>query len=485
MINITQLFNNNFISKRKKEDETFFRINALVSLLICFTVILLNNYLIYSFLLLSGFILYIRYGINVILALALILLLTVTSSLGEGTRLLVQIFSFTVLGFYFFFRFGFSSNRFPKIPKELNLFFIFFLISLSLSFIMSDFQQVAMLYLARIFIFFVITYLVYSLIENQSSIKMLLTVLFIVSSIITFSIFYELALNNFNFLDFSINMYFRSGGLISNVNAAAGLFAITFPLTVVLLFGVFNNKTKMALKVFGAIILVGIILTNSRAAYISILASLLFILYNLKRKYFYTLLIGLALILFSIIILPPLNEFFTLFLRVQDGISYREYLWRLAFDIIDHNWAFGVGPGAYGQVMFKYFPVMLDSWQGIVFTNLFNVTNAGNVSHNFYLGFFAELGIMGLITSLLLPSVFIWISYKTIKWYKIAKDNYYYLAIGITSVGLGLFIRANLDNVSIITNGYLTTDLPFWIVFSILTFLFLQSKKEQSIEQNV
>ena len=482
MININKLFNNNFFSRRKQEEGTFFGITVLVSLLLCFTVILLNNYLIYSFLLLSGFILYIRYGIKVIIALALILLLTVTSSLGDGTRLLVQIFSFTILGFYFFLRFGFLSNRFPKLPKELNLFFIFFLISLSLSFIVSDFQQVAIPYLARIFVFFVITYFVYSLIENQSSIQMLLTVLFIVSIIITFSIFYELALNNFNFLDFSINMYFRSGGLIPNVNAAAGLFAITFPLTVVLLFGEFNNKTKMALKVFGAIIIVGIILTNSRAAYISLVFSLMFILYNLKRKYFNTLLIGLAFIILSIIILPPLNEFFTLFLRVQDGISYREYLWRLAFDIIDHNWAFGIGPGAYGQVMFKYFPVMLDSWQGIVFTNLFNVTNAGNVSHNFYLGFFAELGILGLITSLLLPSVFFCISYKTIRWYKKAEKNYYYLTIGITSVGLGLFIRANLDNVSIITNGYLTTDLPFWIVFSILTFLFLQSKKEQGIE---
>lgn len=462
----------------------FNKTHILIAMILSAIILAVDKFLIYSFFIVPIILLYIRFDIKTILNISLILMLTVTSSLGEEIRLAVQLFSYGVFGIYFLSRFGFEIRRYPKLPSEIILFLAFYFLSIIISFIFSDFQRIGFDYISRILLFFQIAYLVYCTIENEDSIKKLIIVVFLVASIISLSIFYELALNNFNFLDFEISMYFRSGGLIPNVNAAAGLFAISFPIAVVLLFGDFDKKIKNILKVFIIIIFIGIILSNSRAAYISLIISISFILFNLKRRLFNYVLIGLFLLALIFFVIPPLNEFLTLFLRLQDGISYREYLWKLSLDIINDNWVFGVGPGAFGQVMFKYFPVMLDSWQGVVFKNLFDVTNAGNVSHNFYLGFFAELGMLGLITSILLPIIFFRIAVQTIRWYKKIRNNYYFLTLGITSVGLGLFVRANLDNVSIITNGYITTDLPFWIVFSILIFIFLQSKKEQGIIKN-
>ena len=125
----------------------------------------------------------------------------------------------------------------------------------------------------------------------------------------------------------------------------------------------------------------------SRSAIISVIVSLLFILFYLNKKYF-KVLIGCLFILFLLyLFVDPLNEFISVVLRVERGLTRRDYLWQISTGIIKDNFWFGVGPGSWGKEMFNYFPVLLNSFKGKLFIQLYEQTGGFNNSHNFYLEF--------------------------------------------------------------------------------------------------
>lgn len=464
----------NFFSKKGR---IHFSLQITINcLLLAFITLMLGNYIYAIILVIPIVLLYFKFDKHLLVVLSLVSLLTVTSRLGVELRLAIQIMSYSVLIFLFLVNYGLDYNNFPTLPKELKVFFVFLYSTIIVSFIFSAYQDASWIFIARLSLFFVVVYLVYSTLTSYESIKVLLLILFIVASVVSLGIFIDLAQSGFIFLDFAKATYFRSGGLIANVNAAGGLLAITVPLALIIMLIERKLKHRIIASVLVFILGIGIILSMSRAAYISIIISVLFILFKLRRNIFNNLIVFLFILLFLSLIIPPLNEIVTFYFRVGDGLSNREYLWAMTIDIIRDYWIIGVGPGAYGQVMFKYFPVMLGSWQGIIFKDLFIVTEAGNVSHNFYLGFWAEMGIPGLISSIILPIVYLRMAFSTMNRYKLVNLKLYSLLVGITSIGLGMFTRAHLDNVNIITNGFITTDLPFWIIFGILSFLFLKTE---------
>ena len=74
--------------------------------------------------------------------------------------------------------------------------------------------------------------------------------------------------------------------------------------------------------------------------------------------------------------------------------------------MLKDHWLFGIGPGSYGYEMYNYFPVMLNSWIGKVIIETNVMTGGNNNSHNFFLVFFTDMGVLGLLTALALPVVF-------------------------------------------------------------------------------
>jgi hypothetical protein len=52
------------------------------------------------------------------------------------------------------------------------------------------------------------------------------------------------------------------------------------------------------------------------------------------------------------------------------------------------------------------------------------------------------------------------------------KKNYY-LAVGIFSMGIGIFTRALFESTGLLSNGWIIRDLPFWICFAILIHLYV------------
>jgi len=123
---------------------------------------------------------------------------------------------------------------------------------------------------------------------------------------------------------------------------------------------------------------------------------------------------------------------------------------------------------------------MMDSGVSWFMTELQEMLPMNNNSHNFYLMFFSDMGILGFVTSLMLPVVFFIISFRTTKQLSVADGKIYYIIIGIIAAGIGLFIRGLFEAIGLIFYGYITADLPFWILFGILIFTYFRLKKNQN-----
>ena len=146
-------------------------------------------------------------------------------------------------------------------------------------------------------------------------------------------------------------------------------------------------------------------------------------------------------------------------------------------NIIKDNPILGAGPAATKYEMYKELPFMLGSAAEQYISVHINQIEFGH-AHNFYLFFLADMGIPGLITALFLPYVFISLSVKTIRKFKNINNEYYWLTMGITAAGIGLFIRGLFEWGNLISYGTLESDLPFWIIFIILIYLYQISGTE-------
>jgi len=422
----------------------------------------------------------IGYGRKFLISIILVSLLSFASDINLSIRLIIQIFGFAGLLYLFLDKYGLKSSSYPNIPSLVKGFLILLYISMIVSIVFSNHPLDGMFLLLRVSIFFLIAYTFYSFLNSFNDIELIIKGLIIACVVISFGIYYQLITEGFNLFDFANNSQIRIAGFNSNINASAGVFAAVLPVITSLFFYKKERIYKAALGLIILFIVVALLLTNSRAAILSIIISTIILLFQLRRKLF---LISISVILSIILIvyfLEPLSEFFILLLRLESGMSFREYYWKLSTNIINDNLIFGIGPGNYRYVMFDYYPVMMDSGVSWFMTELQEMLPMNNNSHNFYLMFFSDMGILGFVTSLMLPVVFFIISFRTTKQLSVADGKIYYIIIGIIAAGIGLFIRGLFEAIGLIFYGYITADLPFWILFGILIFTYFRLKKNQN-----
>jgi len=378
--------------------------------------------------------------------------------------------SYAGLSYLFLKKYGFVFNNYPKIPREVIYFISLLYISMFVSSVFSKHVLTGFLQIIKISTLFYIVYLLYGLIESVKEIKIIISGLFTASVIMALSTIWQLFETGFNFLELSESHHFRSSGLLSNVNAVAGYFVITVPVFIVLLFAEKTRRLKYCFIIIIIINSLGLLIVSSRGGMLALLGSLIYIFSILKRK----LLLIMMAIIFSIVLvifISPWGTYIQTLFRLEQGFSQRDYLWQLSLDMIKNNIFFGVGPGSWGTEMFNYFPVMLDSFQGKLFIDLYGMTEGFNNSHNFYLVFFSDMGILGFITAISLPIVYFRVGFKTINKIKKRNKNLYIMLIGAMAVGVAMFIRSFFEGISLITFGWLTVDLPFWIIFLIVIYV--------------
>jgi O-antigen ligase len=227
------------------------------------------------------------------------------------------------------------------------------------------------------------------------------------------------------------------------------------------------KSTKFFILLALIVLLTGLILSYSRAAWISLIVALVFaliLIYKIKLKW---LVLG-ALALLALFYVNSSEIFWKLEKNKQDSstniaehvqsisnittdASNLERLnrWNSALRLFKEHPFWGIGPGTY---QFLYAPYQHSREKTIISTNAGDRGNA----HSEYIGPLTEQGIIGLISIL---SIFITIIYTGIKVYKRSRDKQVKLLSVVFLSGLITYMVHGF------LNNFLDTDkasVPFW-----------------------
>lgn len=443
-----------------------------LSLLLSFVAVLMGNYVIYGVAVIFIGLLWLLLGEQLLLVLVIISLFTLFAETETSLRTLVHLVDFSVLGYLFIKRFGLTFNSYPRVPKSIVYFILLYYCSMIISMAMSAYPFAGIGLFVRQTIFFILTYLFYALIRNESDIRSYFIAFVIAAIVMASSSLATFVSDPSSLFDFTTGSRERIVGLISNPNNITNFYMVSFPLVLSMLF---LRKNKLSNSISFLLILFlsfALFITLSRSAILGVIASVVVMLYILKRKYFYFLLLSLLFIVLLFIFYEPLNNLASVLFRIERGATGRNYLWAMSLNMIRDHPIFGIGPGAYRYEMFSYFPVMLHSWTGGLFKDIYDMTNGSNLSHNYFLFLFSDLGILGMITAIALPVVYFRIGIKTLKKYKQQARDTYYLIVALFAIGAAMFVRGMVESIGLLYYGAITTDLPFWLVFISLIYYY-------------
>jgi O-antigen ligase len=452
-----------------KDNLTFLGLSIVLSL----PAILLGQNILFALPVIIVIMLSYIFGERFIIAMIIISLFTLVGDLNRALRTIVQIVDVALLVILFLKKFGLNFYSYPLVPKSVRFFVFLYFSSMIISSVMSNYPFAGVGLFANQLAFLIIAYLFYAIISSENDIRFYFTSVFVVACIlVTFSLI-AFSMGEVSLIDIISPNRPRVSAIIGNIEASTNFFVVSFPLVITALFLKKANPNRLLYYFLIFYFSIGLILTMSRSAIIGILVSSAIILFILKRKRFYQLVVSLGLIVLLFFFYPPLNELMTTFLRIESGMSARDYVWKMSMDMISDHTIFGIGPGAYPNEMINYFPYMLNDWWGKLFIYYNEVTGGANLSHNFFLTFFTDMGLLGILTAVSLPIIYFRIGIKAIKKFKNGPDNTYYLIIGLFAAGVSVIVRNLFNSIGLLYVGGIHTDLPFWLVFSSLIYFYM------------
>lgn len=442
----------------------------IISILLSIPTILLGENLIIILPLVVLLLLSVSLGERFVMVIMIVSLFVLVGDINRSLRNIVYVIDFSLLGYFFLRKYGLNFGIYPQIPKPLLFFLIQYFLVMIISSIMSNYPYAGLLIIARQVAFFVIVYVFYALINCVKDIKLYVSSIYIVAFILVSSSLFTFLTEEVSLLEiFSPNRP-RFSAIITNIEASTNFYVVSFPLLISTLILKSKFSEKKLEYFFIIFFTIGLVLTMSRSALIGIVFSTSLILFILKRKRFYQLIFGLTVLVLMFLFVQPLNEILSAFLRIESGMSARDYIWQMSIDIINDHFVFGLGPGAYKYEMMNYFPYMLNDWWGRLFIYISEVSGGANLSHNFFLTFFTDMGVLGFITAIFLPVIYLLIGYNTLLKYKKESINTYYLIVGLFASGSSIILRNLFNGIGLLYVGGIQTDLPFWIIFSSLIY---------------
>ncbi|MEA3494558.1 MAG: O-antigen ligase family protein [Bacteroidota bacterium] len=250
------------------------------------------------------------------------------------------------------------------------------------------------------------------------------------------------------------------------------------------------NKFQNAFALIITIILIaGVSLSYSRAAWISIVVAISFpLLFWLKIKFRGLILIllisGFSIFIFWSQIIQPLrkntsvsstdvSEQVKSISNISTDASNAERInrWNCAIRMFKEKPLFGWGPGTY---MFKYAPFQLAKERTIISTDFGNLGNA----HSEYLGPLSESGFLGMLSFLLLAFTVLYTGMKV--YYKNNSSSFTKVMTILLLMGFVTYLTHG------ILNNFLQTDkasVPFWGFIAIITAMDIYFNKQQKLEK--
>lgn len=359
------------------------------------------------------------------------------------------------------------------LPPAVTCFVIFTILSLLFSSIFSGNPVKGFSATGRQFIFFGFAFLIYKNITGYKELIILVSTVVLAGIVTSSGVFYNLMTQGLIVL-LASEAPIRVTGIFANINVAGGTIAVAL-LAIFFSFFLKNKKPllyKLLLVSVTLFLFAGLVFTNSRAALLTFaLGGTTFILIvypNLRVKFILSILVFLLAVLF----IPPVNEFFSFFLRFEKFLNIRDHLWTMSWETIKANPFFGAGPDQFKDFFFKYITAPSGSYAEFMIKKLYTDAGDTGLSHNFFIFRTTELGIPGLITALWLPGMFIYFGSKVAGKLRLVDWNGFILVTGALSVGTGLFARGFFESIGLLTHGWLMVDLPFWICFMIILFYY-------------
>lgn len=413
------------------------------------------------------------FGQEFLLALSIIIFLIITGPHFENARAYLSTISILTLAFFFFKRYGFDFKCYPKIPNNLLFFIIVLNIILFISASFSADPYVSLNALSRQIIFFVICYFYYSLIVSTKSINGYVNAIFISVFILGISILTDLFRTGFTLFLFE-KIIIRYAGLYENPNYVGLLLLIVIPLNIVFFFRKYkhNNIIKILLMLLLLMHIMLLFISDSRSSIVGTILASLATIFLLRKKIFIRV-IGVILILFLLsLVSKEIVDFVEMYFRVERA-GNREIFWNAGLDIISDHPYIGIGPEQFDKYFFSYMPSLVNQFYDS------KVWSIGRPHpHNFFLLWTSENGIIGFVCSVYIFALFFYYSIKTYMNEKNNRTQYVQFSAAAIGIGIGLLFRAFFEVTGILTYGFITRDLPFWIIFLIVLYLHQNGKSK-------
>ena len=451
----------------------YFEINGnlvLISLLLAAAAVLAMPYQLYIIAAVIFFTLTAKFGERFLITFVIFSYLTIPSDINDFLRILLNIFNILILSYLFFQKYGIEFKKYPLVPKPLMYLFAFTFFTMILSAIMSASLFTGLIEISRTAVFLIIIYYLYSFLSEDKVAFSYFYAMLISAGIITFSLFYEFFKSDKFIYLLSTMGYVTLGGFFTNSTAVGGFLAITVSITLIYLFIDYKKKHLMLTKIFLLLQVIALLLTNARAAIAAAIISSLFMLFFTRRKLFKRIFFALIIFIPLVFLLQNFNTLIDDYFRTNRILeNTRYYLWDMAFGMIGDHPLLGVGPGMFNHYMYTYLPVAMGSWTEQQIYVLQQIAAAP--AHNFFLMRASEEGVFGLISAVGIFAIFFSYGFMLIQKTKNLFYNYHILSVGIVGIGLGLFARSFFESTGIFTNGWITRDLPFWLLFAILVYM--------------
>ena len=249
----------------------------------------------------------------------------------------------------------------------------------------------------------------------------------------------------------------------------------------------YTRSTRLLAGLMFAVLLIGLVLCYSRAAWLSVFAALIvlaILLLKIKFKYIIYTIIGLVIVFFSLKteILQRLEEN-----KQQSSSTFAEHVqsmsnittdasnlerlnrWSAALRLFKERPVVGWGPGTY---QFVYGPYQYSYEKTRISTNAGDKGDA----HSEYLGPLSEMGIPGLLSVLFLFGTII---YTGVKVYQYAQNRWTKYLAGAILLSFVTYMTHGF------LNNFLTRDkaaVPFWGMAAILVALDIYHKHKSTIK---
>jgi len=389
---------------------------------------------------------------------AFIIIVTSTSQIPEQYHHLISYgFSFLLIIYWYFLHIQ-SNRQFIKIDRDVLL-FIFALLSLNLvSSIFSDYYSQSFFATLRQVFFFIIVYVLYDWLRGDAQISKVFNAIVFIGIIMSIPAIIQFAQAGYTLFSTSSMAPNRFAGFFTGQGALALNLAYTLPITLSMSIYSKNNMSRYLLLFSVLIMGFALFLTFSRAAWVSVAISstILILTTRMGRQFIFMLTILIAGIILSS---ERIQDMLLLLMRVESGLSLRDVMWKAAWEIFKDHPIIGTGPWTFREYAFSYARVLPGTWSSDV------VIFSKGTAHNFYLHSAAELGVGGLLIS---TGIFI-LYFRKYRFIldKIKKTNLNHLLYPCGAIIAGMIGRSFFQANGIITSGWLSMDLYFWVIFSI------------------